>query len=241
MKKGAIFDLDGTLLDSMSIWDRAGELFLEKLGIRAEKDLGQTMFAMSMEEGAKFLQKQYGLTQNIEVIMEGINQTVHEFYYYQVELKKGVRNLLDKMKQAEYTLVAATSSDRNNIEEALRRLDILAYFDRIYTCTEIGAGKDQPDIYLAAAGFLGLPPARVWVFEDALHALETAHRAGFLTVAIYDSWSREEQEEIQKICDIYLTELDQDQEFWKKSGTESGTESGTGRKTDENRVDYSRK
>lgn len=216
MKKGAIFDLDGTLLDSMSIWDRAGELFLEKLGIQAEKDLGQTMFAMSMEEGAKFLQKQYELTQDIEEIMEGINKTVREFYYYQVELKKGARNLLDKMKQAGFTLVAATSSDRNNIEAALRRLEILPCFDRIYTCTEIGVGKDQPDIYLAAAGVLGLPPARIWVFEDALHALETAHRAGFLTAAVYDSWSRKEQEEIQKICDIYLTGLDQDQELWSR-------------------------
>ena len=227
MKKGAIFDLDGTLLDSMSIWDRAGELFLDKLGIQAEKDLGQTMFAMNMEEGAKFLQKQYELTQDTEEIMEGINKTVREFYYYQVELKKGARNLLDKMKQAGFTLVAATSSDRNNIEAALRRLEILPCFDRIYTCTEIGAGKDQPDIYLAAAGFLGLPPARIWVFEDALHALETAHRAGFLTAAVYDSWSRKEQEEIQKICDIYLTELDQDQEFWKK--TEQNPERGGNR------------
>lgn len=207
MIAGAIFDLDGTVLDSMSIWDNAAAMFLNSVGIEAEPGLGQTMFAMSMTKGAEFLRERYRLDMAVAAIMAGINQTIEDVYSYQVQLKEGAEQLLIDLKQAGIKMVAATSSDRSVVEIALERLNILNYFDRIFTCTEIGVGKEEPDIYLAAAEHMGTLPENTWVFEDALHAIETAKAAGFKTVGVFDSSSRGDWEQIKKISDIYLCKL----------------------------------
>ena len=94
--------------------------------------------------------------------------------------------------------MAATSSDRRVVEGALKRLKIMDCFARIFTCTEIGAGKDQPDIYLAAAAFMGTRPEETWVFEDALYALETAKKAGFRTVGVFDAFSAGDQGRLRR-------------------------------------------
>ncbi len=208
MIKGAIFDLDGTVLDSMQVWDKAGEMFLKSMGIEAEPGLSKIMFSMSMTEGAEFLKDRYRLDMDIPAIMAGINRTIEDFYSYQVPLKEGVEQFLKDMKQAGIKMVAATSSDRQVVERALKRLNVMNYFDRIFTCTEIGAGKVKPDIYLAAARYMGTLPKETWVFEDALYAIRTAKKAGFMTVGVYDASSMEDREEIKAICDIYLNKWD---------------------------------
>lgn len=86
MIEGAIFDLDGTILDSMPIWDNAAEMFLSRMGIEAEAGLGKIMFSMSMTEGAEFLKDRYGLGMDADAILMGINYTIEDFYYYQVQL-----------------------------------------------------------------------------------------------------------------------------------------------------------
>lgn len=207
MIAGVIFDLDGTILDSMPIWEQAAEIFLNRMGVEAEKGLGKTMFSMSMQEGAAFLKERYLPDLEVEVIMAGINRTIEDFYFYQVSLKDGVERFLKEMKQTGIKMVAATSSDRRVVEGALSRLKVINYFARIFTSTEIGVGKVKPDIYLAAAEYLGTLPKDTWVFEDALYALETAKKAGFRTVGVFDDFSREHQEKIKEISDIYMEKL----------------------------------
>lgn len=114
-------------------------------------------------------------------------------------------------------MVAATSSDRQVVERALKRLNVMNYFDRIFTCTEIGAGKVKPDIYLAAAEYMGTLLKDTWVFEDVLHAIRTAKNAGFRTVGVYDASSMESLEEIKVISDIYLEKLDNFYIFLERS------------------------
>ncbi|MEL7654699.1 MAG: HAD family phosphatase [Bacillota bacterium] len=206
-KTGAIFDLDGTILDSMPIWDNAGEMFLNKLGINAEPGLGKIMFAMCMTEGAEYLKERYSLNMGIDEIIAGINHTIQDFYFHQVQLKDGVKQFLIEMKQAGIPMAAATSSDRKIVERALERLDVINFFDKILTCTEIGAGKEKPDIYFAAAEHMGTLPKDTWVFEDALHAIQTAKSAGFRTVGVYDASSKENWGEIKKISEIYMEKL----------------------------------
>ncbi len=208
MIKGAIFDLDGTILDSMPVWDNAAEMFLNSIGIKAEPGLGKIMFSMSMTEGAEFLKDKYSLDMDTDAILTGINHTIEDFYYYQVQLKEGAEQFLKDLKQVGINMVAATSSDRQVVERALKRLNVMNYFDRIFTCTETGAGKVKPDIYLAAAEYMGTLPKDTWVFEDALHAIRTAKNAGFRTVGVHDASSMENLEEIKAICDIYLNKLD---------------------------------
>lgn len=208
MIKGAIFDLDGTILDSMPIWDKAGEMFLHTLGIEAEPGLAKIMFCMSMTEGAEFLKERYHLDMNVDAIIAGINRTIEDFYAYQVQLKEGVAQFLKEMDQAGIKMVVATSCDRQVFERALARLMVLDYFDRIFTSTEIGSSKDKPDIYLAAAEYMGTLPEDTWVFEDALYAIQTAKEAGFRTVGVFDAASLESLDGIKRISDFYLEKLD---------------------------------
>lgn len=216
MIKGAVFDLDGTILDSMPIWDNAAEMFLNSIGIKAESGLGKIMFSMSMTEGTEFLRDRYSLDMDADEILMGINHTIEDFYY-QVRLKEGVEQFLKNMRQADIKMVAATSSDRQVVEGALKRLNAMCYFDRIFTCTEIGAGKVKPDIYLAAAEHMGTLPEDTWVFEDALYAIKTAKNAGFRTAGVYDASSMENLEEIKVISDIYLEKLDNFIAFLERS------------------------
>lgn len=217
MIKGAIFDLDGTILDSMSIWDKAGEVFLYNLGIEAEPELSKIMFCLSMNEGAKFLKDRYHLSMDVDAIIAGINHTIEDFYYYRVQLKEGMESLLKVMQQVGIKMVAATSCDRQVFEKALERLKVISYFDKIFTCTEIGSGKEKPDIYLAAAEYMGTFPEDTWVFEDALHAIQTAKDAGFRTVGVFDASNLGDIDEIKKTSDIYLEKLDDINGLLKKA------------------------
>ena len=186
MIKGVIFDVDGVLLNSMPIWENLGELYLNSLGMEAEMGLGETLFTMSLEEGADYLISRYGLKKTREEIIEDLTREVRDFYVEKVPLKEGVRQYLFELNEKKIPMVIATSGDRKNAESALKRLKVFNYFQAVFTCSEIGSGKTQPDIYLAAALHMDVDPEETLVFEDAYHALLTAKKAGFKTVAVYD-------------------------------------------------------
>ena len=217
MIKGVIFDVDGVLLNSMPIWENLGELYLRSLGVEAEKDLGEILFTMSLEEGADYLISQYGLDKTPEEIVEGLNREVRDFYAERVPLKEGVREFLYEFNEKKIPMVIATSGDRKNTEAALRRLKVLNYFQGIFTCSEIGSGKNQPDIYLAAALQLDTEPAETWVFEDAYHAIRTAKSVGFKTAAVYDKANDKDLAQIWNTADIYLPEFTDFNIFWKRA------------------------
>ncbi|MBM6854757.1 HAD family phosphatase [Mediterraneibacter glycyrrhizinilyticus] len=217
MIKGVIFDVDGVLLNSMPIWENLGELYLRSLGVEAEKDLGEILFTMSLEEGADYLISQYGLNKTPEEIVEGLNREVRDFYAERVPLKEGVREFLYEFNEKKIPMVIATSGDRKNTEAALRRLKVLNYFQGIFTCSEIGSGKNQPDIYLAAALQMDTDPAETWVFEDAYHAIRTAKSVGFKTVAVYDKANDKDLAQIWNTADIYLPEFTDFNIFWKRA------------------------
>lgn len=217
MIKGVIFDVDGVLLNSMPIWENLGELYLRSLGVEAEKDLGEILFTMSLEEGADYLISQYGLNKTPEEIVEGLNREVRDFYSERVPLKEGVREFLYEFNEKKIPMVIATSGDRKNTEAALRRLKVLNYFQGIFTCSEIGSGKNQPDIYLAAALQMDADPAETWVFEDAYHAIRTAKSVGFKTAAVYDKANDKDLAQIWNAADIYLPEFADFSVFWKRA------------------------
>ncbi|WP_373211861.1 HAD family hydrolase [Ruminococcus sp. 5_1_39BFAA] len=201
--RGAIFDVDGTLLDSMPIWMDAGARYLKALGLVPEEGLGDKLFSMTMTEGADYLNHAYGLQKEPSRIITEINAIVEEFYFGEAPLKPGAMELLGQMRAAGMKLSVATSTDHHLIEGAFRRLGILEYFSGIFTCSQVGAGKDKPLIYEMAAQAMGTAPAETCVLEDALHALVTAKKAGFFTIGIYDEASAAKQEELQKEADLY--------------------------------------
>ncbi len=219
MIRGVIFDVDGVLLNSMPVWENLGELYLKRLGIEAEKDIREKLFSMSIEEAAGYLISQYGLDKTSEEIISGLNREVKDYYEQRVPLKEGVRQYLQEFRERKIPMAIATSGDRQNAEAALKRLKVYSFFSGIFTCSEIGSSKNQPDIYYAAALQIDTEPSETWVFEDALHAIRTAKQAGFCTAAVYDKASDRDLAQIWNTADIYLPEWKDFDIFWKRASS----------------------
>lgn len=202
--EGAIFDLDGTLLDSMFIWDTIGSDYLRSLGIEPREDLNQTFKSMSLLEAAEHYQKEYGVTRSLDEIMRGVNGMIESYYFNDVKAKDGVPDLLERLKGRGVKMCVATATDLHLAKAALERNGILQYFSKIFTCTEVGCGKDTPEIYNRALQHLGTPKPGTVVFEDALYAIKTAKEAGFLVVGVFDPSEAAHREEIQALADIYI-------------------------------------
>ena len=218
MSKGAIFDADGTLLDSMPIWEDAAARFLAGLGIEAEPDLGDTMFRLSLDEGAAYLKKTYlagdhGRSMTEEEIKEGVLGVIRDFYVHQVQPKAGARRFLEELAARKVPMYIATSSNREHIRAAFERLGLLHFFDGMITCEEAGASKRQPRIFLLAADRMGLEPADIFVFEDVIHAIRTANSAGFVTVGVYDAASSSDNTAIREESGLYLHSLENWERF----------------------------
>lgn len=218
MGKGAIFDADGTLIDSMPIWEDAGARFLAGLGIKAQENLGEIMFRMSLDEGAAYLKKTYNLDMTEERVKKGILGVINDFYVNQVQPKAGAREFLKELSSRKIPMYIATSSNREHIRAAFERLGLYEYFDGMITCEEAGAGKREPAIFLLAAQRMGLEPGDIFVFEDVIHAVRSAGSAGFVTVGVYDEASASDNEAMRAESSIYLHSL----ENWEKFRAEAG-------------------
>lgn len=205
--KGAIFDLDGTLLDSMYIWDWVPGALIRKLGGNPPEDLPQALAKLSREEAAEYLISRFHLTQTPEEILQEVNNLVSGEYRDNVPPKPGAQTLLEHLAQWEIPCGIATASEAFQAQEAMERLGLWHYFDFAISCGEYGS-KSRPDIYLEAARRLGGEPGEILVFEDALHAAHTAKEAGFWVAGVYDPSSREEQAELKRLCRWYLPRLD---------------------------------
>lgn len=201
--KGAIFDADGTLLDSMYLWENLGRDYLESRGITPRKDLDEVLQTLSLPETAVYFQTDYGIQETGEAIIQGINHLIFCGYRDKVQLKPGVLSVLQAFAAKGIPMCVATSTDRPLIEAAFARNGISCYFSKIITCTEAGTSKRESKIYLLAAEHLGTAPAETWVFEDACFAAQTAKRAGFCLAGICDP-SEKEQEKLAQISDVYL-------------------------------------
>lgn len=201
---GVILDIDGTVLDSMSIWQDAGVRYLASQQIEAEPGLAEKIYYMSIPEAVLYMRTRYGLEQSVEEISQGIKDVVRDFYYYEAPLKAGVKEFLQKMSDRKIPVVAATASDEDHLEHAFIRLGVSQYFKHIFTCAQAGAGKQSPAVYHMAAGYLDRNPEELYVFEDALYAIQTAKLAGYHTVGVYDEESKEDQEMIREEADIYM-------------------------------------
>ena len=207
MIKGAIFDIDGTLLDSMPIWENAGARYLVTLGIKAKPDLKERLDALSLPEGALYMQKEYGLSVSTEDILEGVNQVVKDFYYKEAVMKPGAYTLVKRLKENGVKLIIATATDKEMAKAALIRNGIWQDFTGMITCEEAGAGKTSPKVFELARQSLSTKKEATWVFEDSLYAVKTATEAGFPVCSIYDAYSAGNAEEIKRLSNIYVRDF----------------------------------
>ena len=218
MNKGAIFDVDGTLLDSMPVWENAPDRFLEGLGIEAEPGLFEIMLRMSLDEGAAYLKSAYKLDMTYQEIKDGVLGVIRDFYFYQAQPKPGAREFLQELKERHIPMYIATSSNREHIRAAFERLKMDQYFDGMITCEEAGAGKSDPSIFLMAAEHMGMQPADIFVFDDVINAVRSANSAGFVTVGVYDPSSIADNDAMRKESWIYIHSLENRERFFKAAG-----------------------
>ena len=207
MIKGAIFDLDGTILDSMFIWDTISEDYLRSLGKEPKENLTEVFRTFTLEQSAEYYRNHYGIELSVKEIVDGINNMVAEIYRTKVALKQGISDFLKRLQRSGVKMCVATVTDRPVVEDVLKRLNVREYFSEIFTCAEVGCNKETPEIYRQALKHLGTPKSETVVFEDVLHAIKTAKDDGFKVAAVYDSHELR-QEAMKEISDYYVTNFD---------------------------------
>lgn len=213
MIQGAIFDVDGTLLDSMSVWANIGADYLRFLGYEPRENLNETFKSMSLYQAACYYQSEYGVTLSTDEIIAGVNDRIGQFYRERAGLKPGVAGFLRQLRERGVKMCIATATDRPLVEAALERCGVLAYFSDIFTCFSVGHGKDEPVIYRTALEHLQTARAKTIVFEDALYAARTARRDNFVTAAVYDAYEKH-QAELRAAADLYITDFTDWKSFW---------------------------
>ena len=199
--KGAIFDLDGTLLDSMHAWDGVGERYLKSKGIQASPALQSEIESMSLVESCAYVKEQYHLDESTDEILDGILRIVESFYFENALLKDGVGEFLANLNNMGVKMCVATATDRTLAEAALRRNKVIDYFDSILTCGELGCNKTTAQIYNKALEAIGTQKDNTVVFEDAYHAAYSAKSDGFVVCGVYDE---SEKKQLKDVCDFYI-------------------------------------
>lgn len=213
MLRGAIFDMDGTLLDSMSVWDNVGENYLRSIGYEPRENFAETIKDLSLYQASCYCKSEYGIKLSFDEIMDGVNAMVEGFYRYEAKLKQGADEFLRRLRESGVKMCIATATDKHLAEAALARCGITSCFCDILTCNSVGHGKDEPIIYRLALESLGTKKSETIVFEDALYALKTAHDDGFITAAVFDEHERA-QDELKMLSDFYIKNFKEINAFW---------------------------
>lgn len=202
--KYAIFDMDGTLIDSMKIWENLGVEYLTNKNIKVKENLNEIINSMSMEESAIYFKKKFGIKDSVKKIISDENKLIEHKYKYEIPLKENVKEYLSYLKKKDIKMCVTTATSLNLAKTALRRLDVLKYFSFVISCDETKVGKSKPDIYYLALDKMNAKIEETVVYEDADYAIKTAKKAGLYCVGVYDEVSSREKKEILKFCDEYI-------------------------------------
>ena len=196
---GAIFDMDGTLLDSMGAWYTAGSRYIRSLGMTPPPTMDEDILRLSLAEAAVYM-RDLGVNKPLDEIQAGFNAVMDDFYFNEVEARPGVHEFLETLKKKGVPMCVSTASDRYQVEAALKRTGLFGYFGSIFTCTELNTGKHESKIFDAAREFMGTNTDTTWVFEDARH--------GYKVCGICDA-SEPDQKELEELADVYVKSVEE--------------------------------
>lgn len=206
-----IFDMDGSLVDSMWIWKQIDIEHFAMYGKELPEDLQSKIEGMSFYQTAQFIKENYGFPESIEEMTELWNRMAHKKYSEDVYFKKGVEHFLDVCVKRGIKLGIATSNSRFLYDAVSNHLGLDKYFDCVLTGSEILNGKPAPDVYLKAAERLNVAPERCLVFEDITKGIEAGHNAGMRVCAVDDEYSLHQKDDKMKMADYFIhdfTELE---------------------------------
>lgn len=179
----SIFDVDGTILDSMEVWNTLASQYVQSLGMVPEKNLDEIVSDMSLEQSATYLKNHYKINKQEERIISEVLNFISDFYEYEVNLMPGFKEFISHYDSIN---VIGTSCDEELVKIALNRLAVLNYFEDIITCSKVNKSKNDPDFYLAFAQVLKQRPEDIVVFEDADYCIDVARKVGFKVIKIKD-------------------------------------------------------
>ena len=203
--KYIIFDLDGTLIDSMPVWRGTGSGFLNNHNFPVPENLMEVVKTQTIWQTAEWFRTELGVPMEAEDIVNEIVESVVEAYRHTIPLKDGAMEYLEKMKQEGVEMCILTASEADYILPALDRLDIRKYFSHVLTCTELGEYKNDGKAYLKTMDLMGGTLEETVVFEDAYYAVKGAKSVGFPVYAVLDEVVREDDiDKIKETADHYF-------------------------------------
>lgn len=205
-KKAFLFDLDGTLVDSMWIWKSIDIEYLGRFGLDLPEDLGSSIEGMSFSETAVYFKERFSIPDSLEEIKADWNRMTWQKYTQEVPLKPGIREFLTLHRGRGVKMAVATSNSRELAEAVLEAHGLMDYFDAIVTGCEVAHGKPWPDIYLEAAKKLGVSAGECLVFEDIVAGIQAGKSAGMQVAAVEDEYSLYQSREKREIADYYITD-----------------------------------
>ena len=192
--KFLIFDLDGTLLDSMSVWNEVDIEFLGRYGYEVTPEYTDMVKRASIEDAARYTQTRYRIPLTWQEIAETWESMVFDFYRKEVCLKEGAKDYLDEARKIGFRLAVTTALSRRNAVAAITHTGIRDYFDCVITLEDLGGriNKGSPDIFLRATEYISatgfsVTPDKALVFDDVLQSINGAKAGSFLTCAVYDN------------------------------------------------------
>lgn len=206
--EAVLFDLDGTLIDSMWMWHAIDVEYLAGFGLKTPDDLASAIEGMGFSETAVYFKERFNLPDSLEQIKETWNNMAHDIYCTRVPLKPGALEFLKYLKSKGIKMAIGTSNSVDLARDVIESLGISEYFDALVTACMVNAGKPKPDIYLKAAENLGVSPKKCLVFEDIPQGIIAGNTAGMTTVAVWDAYSDQLTDEKKRQADYYIDSFD---------------------------------
>lgn len=203
MIEAVIFDLDGSMVDSMWMWRTIDIEYLGRFGIELPENLQSCIEGMSFSETAVYFKKRFGLPDDLDTIKADWNRMAWDKYAYEVPVKDGVMELLQYCMDHGIKAGIATSNSRELVDNVIKVHGLDAYFDCIMTGCDVAKGKPAPDIYLAVARALGVAPENCLVFEDIIPGIQAGKAAGMQVCAVYDKYSEHQDDVKRDLADYY--------------------------------------
>lgn len=207
--KAVIFDLDGTLVDSMWMWKQIDIEYLDRFGIELPEDLQSCIEGMSFSETAEYFKQRFQLPDSIDKIKSDWNAMAWDKYANQVPLKAGVANFLELLRERDIKMGIATSNSRELVDLVTKKNQIHSYFQSIRTSCEVNKGKPAPDIYLLVAQDLGVDTSECLVFEDVVQGIMAGKNADMKVCAVKDAYSEEQDDQKRELSDYYINSYDE--------------------------------
>lgn len=202
--KGLIFDLDGTLINSMHVWEKIDKDYLTSRGHIVPPNIKEKITHLSLTETANYFKETFNIDDTVEEIISTWNEMAYKEYSLNIKLKDGVLEFLNYLKSNNYKIALATSNSIPLLTAVLKNNKVYHLFDAISTSDEVGKSKANPDIYLLSAKKLKVDPNECLVFEDIVQAIKGAKLANMKTVSVFDNQSQSELEELKKESDFYI-------------------------------------